>query len=161
LTYNDGNVWLYTETSIGSFYRYDVGGSIDKMSWSTDGNKLLVEYGGRSWHFVSFIDLKDYNLHEVGLFSYLVKNQEKFNYKIKTNQRSDPQITLLEWSPEGDKMLLFYSFTDDEYKIQSGAAIYDISSNDFQRIWAYPAEADEGVVPVKPKHFKWQGGGHE
>lgn len=155
LTYNDGYIYLYTENTTGGWYGYDFGGSISKIAWSPEGNKLCVEYEGRTWHFVSYIDVKDYSMHEVGLFSYLLKNADKYNYKSKTNQRPDPQVTLLEWSPAGDKMLLFYSFTDDDYKIQSGAAVYDIPSNDFQRIWPYPAEEDEGVVPVKPQHFKW------
>ena len=155
IAYNDGSIYISTETTMGAWYTYHADGSITKMTWSPDGDKLCVEYGGRSWHFVSVIDLTAYQMKDVGLFSHIMKKQNEFNYKLIMNPRVDPQITLLEWSPDSDKMLLFYSFTDDEYKLQSGTAIYSISKDSFQQIKPYPEEADEGVVPRKPVGFTW------
>ncbi|MDF2841271.1 MAG: hypothetical protein K0Q99_2043 [Clostridia bacterium] len=156
IAYNDGNIFIFTEKTNGALYSYHVDGSITKMTWSPDGNKLCVEYGGRSWHFVSMIDLSSYQVKDVGLFSQIMKKQDEFSYRLIMNPRVDPQITLLEWSPRGDKMLLFYSFTDDDYKLQSGTAIYQVEKDNFVNIKPYTEEADEGVEPRKPEGFKWE-----
>jgi hypothetical protein len=91
----------------------------------------------------------------VGLISHIMKNQKELGYKLVENPRSDPRVCLLEWSPNSDRMLLFYSFTDDNYKLQSGTAIYMVNENNFESIKPYPEEADEGVEPRKPEGFKW------
>lgn len=155
VAYNDGDIWISTENTKDAWYTYHVDGSITKMTWSPDGSKLCVEYGGRSWHFVSFIDLNIYQTKDVGLLSHIMKYSGQFNYKLVMNPRIDPQVTLLEWSPNSDKMLLFYSFNDDDYKIQSGTAIYNSGDNSFEQINPLPETADEGVIPKKPENFTW------
>ena len=153
--YNDGIIYLYIDDSQDAWYEYDIDGSITDLTWAPDGNKLCVEYGGRSWSFVSLVDLNNSQVVDVGLISHIMKNHEKLGYKLVENPRSDPRVTLLEWSPKSDRILLFYSFTDDDLKLQSGTAIYNVSKDNFESIKPYPEEADEGVEPRKPEDFTW------
>lgn len=153
--YNDGIVYLHIDDSQDAWYEYDVDGSITDLIWAPDGNKLCVEYGGRIWNFVSLINLSDGKVAEVGLISHIMKNNEKLGYNLVENPRSDPRVALLEWSPNSDKILLFYSFTDDDLKLQSGTAIYNVDKGNFEGVKPYPEENDEGVEPRKPEGFTW------
>ena len=153
--YNDGIVYLYIDETQDAWYQYVIDGSINDLTWSPDGSKLCVESGGRSWDFVSLIDLGQSKVVDVGLISHIMKNHEKLGYKLVENPRSDPHVTLLKWSPKSDRILLFYSFTDDDFKLQSGTAVYNLGKGNFESIKPNIEETDEGVEPREPEGFTW------
>lgn len=158
LRYNDGDVWLYSEKYKETVLLKKADGSVMDLKWSPDGNKLCIEYGGRIWSDVTIID--DINdtqeLHEPKLMQYISEHNKEFKYEKGKNQRPDPYITLLEWSPDSKKALLFYSFTDDNYIVQRGSAVYDLTKKQITKVYPYPPFDGDHPPHEKPEGFTWK-----
>jgi hypothetical protein len=154
--YNDGKAWL-DNGDAGGFYQIDAGGCLGGITISPDNLKLCFKTYGRIWSNVSIYDLKSLQTKYCDLFNYIIKHKDKFGYKIGDNQRPDPYVSPVEWSPDSKKLLLFYSFTDDGQKTHKGTAVYDIAGESFERVKPMPdgPEEEYNPQPVKPEGFKW------
>lgn len=154
--YNDGKAWLDSGEA-GGFYQIDAAGSLGGITISPDNTKLCFKTYGRIWSNVSVYDLKTLETKYCDLYNYIINHKGKYGYKIGDNQRPDPYVSLVEWSPDSKKLLLFYSFTDDGYKTHKGTAVYDIAGGSFERVEPMPdgPEEEYNPQPVKPEGFKW------
>lgn len=153
--YNDG--WIWMDNGDGGFYGVDAGGSLAGISISPDNSKLCYKTYGRYWSNVSVYDIKTGKTSYCGLFNYIADHKDKFNWKIGENQRPDPYVSYLEWSPDSKKLLLFLNFTDDGHSTHNVSAVYDVAGESFERIKVLPAKTEEDYnpEPVKPGGFRW------
>ncbi len=69
------------------------------------------------------------NVHD-----YLCKNQKKLGYVIGEWNRPDPTTDFIEWSPDMKKVLLSYSFIDDNIVGQKGLCVYNLTQAKIERI---------------------------
>ncbi|MCX7923098.1 MAG: sister chromatid cohesion protein PDS5 [Clostridia bacterium] len=153
--FNDGKLWVYNGEYKEVWLLKTLEGSLGSINWSPSGEKIAVSYGGRLWSDVAIIDNPSGETYGNGLFQHILKFKDKYGYKIGKNNRVDPWITFLEWSPDSNKILLFYSFFDDDTVSQKGAAVYNLQKRDFDKLIPLgPSEADYPKA-VKPKDFKW------
>jgi hypothetical protein len=154
--YNDGRIWL-DNGDAGGFYRIDTDGSLGAISISPDNSKLCYSDYGRIWSGVSVYDISSGKSNYCNLYGYIVNNKSRYGYKTGANQRPDPYVSFIEWSPDSKKLLLFCSFTDDEYKTHKVSAVYDTTGGGFERVEPLPdGPAEEyNPGPEKPEGFKW------
>lgn len=76
-------------------------------------------------------------------------------YKVGSNQRSDPWIIFIEWSPDSSKVLLSYWFSDDDRIGQKGISIYNIRKQSFEKVTPLGPSVRDYEVVEKPKGFSW------
>jgi len=159
--FNDGKLWVYyTEKRHISMVLklISVGGdsgAAGYIQWSPDGSKLAVGDGGRLWSDTVILNLDDLTVSKRDLISYLMENGEKFGYNIGDYQRPDPAVRFVEWSPDSKKVLLSYYFAEGQDIWQSGYAVYNCETDEYERIMPNKASNDEYPLLEKPDGFKW------
>ncbi len=126
--------------------------------WSPDSKKVCVTMAAREWIECSVIDagtLKSADITSKEVLDTMRDSGMELDYKLNDN-RPDPYIAPIEWSPDGQKILLSYQWTDTLYNRQNGTFVYNTSSGKISRITANKADTEGGNLPVaKPKDFKW------
>lgn len=153
--FNDGNLWLYKDEFKEIWLLKNFYGSIGAINWSPDGKKIAVSNGGRLWNDVALVETSSGNILGDNLFAYIFEQQNKYGYKIGDNSRPDPWISFMEWSPDSNRALLFYSFFDDNRISQKGACIFNLQKQSFENLIPYgPSEVDY-PEPELPKDFMW------
>ncbi|HEX2944538.1 MAG TPA: hypothetical protein VHT96_01120 [Clostridia bacterium] len=156
--HESGRVFLYDiekNMLAGEFYMpaQDFG-----FLWSPNSKRVCVTRTARVWIESSVIDavsLKSAHITAKEVLDAFSSAHIKLDYNLNDN-RPDPYITPIEWSPDGKKILMFYQWTDTEYNRQSGIFIYNTVSGGISRMTRNEAEAEGGNLPyVKPYKFKW------
>jgi WD40 repeat protein len=151
--YNDGEVWIYNSEGNSVYPLKGQWLSVEELTWSPDGRKLAIEYGGRIWGSTDLVDPDTgESLLETSVYDVL---QDKQLFKVVKQQRPDPYYRLVEWSPDSTKAMLSYSFTDDDYKVQQGIVIYDLMKAAYTTVEPYPSGEDPYPDIIKPIGFKW------
>lgn len=158
---NDGAVFMYDKTA-RKLNIVAKTNSIINLNWSPDSTKLCITYGVKEWSETGFIKMSDVNFStpataiakRPALIEYLDNNKEKYSIKSQKLDRLNSYTNLLEWSPDSKKLLLYYSFTDDDKKIQRGAAVYDTTGDKYEKIIPYEQSGENASIE-KPKGFKW------
>lgn len=150
--YNDGVVWLSSSGEFKPVYR---GISAGVIGWSPDDKWLSVKNNGRIWSNVDILNIKTGKVCETKLFGYISGNSDKYGYKIDSNKRPDPYVNFMEWSPDSKKVLLSYTFTDDDMIQQCGLAVYNMDTLSFEKIEKLPPISGENPAIQKPEGFKW------
>jgi hypothetical protein len=89
-----------------------------------------------------------------GIIKQLRTDGAVINYELNEN-RPDPYLTPLEWSPDSKKILIFYTWFDKEIKVQNGIFIYDTESKRASRMIQYPPAEGEHTEKKIPADFKW------
>lgn len=138
---------------------FDIAGKNHSYLWSPDNKKVCVSYTGRIWGDFSIIDASSQTLIEHPTVEDIMKRfnakNNKFDYELNDN-RSDPYLTPVEWSPDSKKILIFYQWHDINYKTQNGVFIYDLEKNDVLGLIQNKPDEEGGQVEVrKPDEFKW------
>lgn len=153
--YNDGICYIYN-TEEDCIYGFDNSyTSINGFDWSPDGNILCVSYGGRTWIDVGFIDVKNNKTYTPGVQSYINENQKELGYVTGNWGRPDPTTGLIEWSPDLKKVLLSYTFIDDDKVGQKGLCIYNLEQEKIERIVKLGKFDEDHPSINKPDDFKW------
>lgn len=129
--------------------------SITGMQWSPDSNVLCIHYGGRVWSDISFIDLRTKTTYTPGIHEYLYENKDKYEYLIGNWERPNPTTHLVDWSPNMEKVLLSYSFIDDNMVGQTGLCEYDFKQAKIVRIIKLGEFHDDHPVIEVPDDFQW------
>ena len=150
LSSGDGNKVLNSFNIVGKNYSY---------LWSPDNKKICVSYAGRIWGDFSIIDASSQTLIEhptiIDIMNRFNAKNNKFDYELNNN-RSDPCLTPVEWSPDSNKILIFYQWHDINYKTQNGVFTYDLEKNDVLNLIQNKPDEEGGQVNVrKPDKFKW------
>lgn len=153
--YNDGAVWMIDSGKVSQLFK-DSGSSIMGLDWSPDGEWVGVTRGGRTWIDVNLVQVQTKENREINLIRYAFGNAEKYGYKVKINQRPDPYIGLIEWSPDSRKVLLSCQFTDDDYQEQACIAVYNLDAAAIERFLKLPPEQEQRKRRIqKPKGLEW------
>ncbi len=153
--FNDGICHIYNaeEDCIYSFDNSYT--SINGFDWSPDGNILCVSHGGRTWIDISFIDVKNNRTYTPGVQIYINENQKELGYVTGDWGRPDPTTGLIEWSLDLKKVLLSYTFIDDDKVGQKGLCIYDLEQEKIERIVKLGKFDEDHPSIDKPDDFKW------
>jgi hypothetical protein len=152
--YNDGIPFIYyvEKDCILGFESYT---SINGFGWSPDGNILCISHGGRTFSDISFINIKTNKTYKPDVYNYICENQKKSGYATGKWERPDPVIGFIEWSPDMKKVLLSYSFTDDNRVGQKGLCIYNLSQEKVEKIVKLGQYEEDHPSIEKPDNFKW------
>jgi|GEM_PF-3468334 len=151
--YNDGKLWMIDN---GNIHCIADSISIGDFGWSHDDKWLYFNSYGRISSSVAVVNVKSGKVCDIPMIQYICGNSTKLGYKVGKNQRPDPWINFIEWSPDSNKILLSYWFRDDEYSGQKGIAVYNIAKQSFSKVTPLgPTEGDYEVVK-KPGGFKWE-----
>jgi hypothetical protein len=138
---------------------FDIVGRDFSFLWSPDSKRVAATYSGRIWTSFSILDTEA--LAEIpvsDIASYMEQFKEQgvtFDYTLNEN-RPDPQINPLDWSPDSSKLLIFYQWHDTQYTTQSGTFLYEVNSGQVSKLVQNPPSPEVDHVPAEiPKDFEW------
>jgi hypothetical protein len=124
--------------------------------WSPDSTKVCVTKTARIWIESSVIDAKTKKVTELPpLYQAFQKKGARLGYTLNEN-RPDPYIRPVEWAPDNRRLLLFYEWTDSDYKRQNGTFVLDTESGAVSRIVQNAEAEGEHLTPEKPEGFQWK-----
>ncbi|SNS72618.1 hypothetical protein SAMN05446037_101889 [Anaerovirgula multivorans] len=134
-----------------------IGSDIQHL-WSPDSRWLAITYSGRIWKDYMIIDLVT-GKHKNPPTPEITINQfkeagERIDYILNEN-RSDPYLQPLEWSPDSSKLLVSYLWFDNDIEVQNGVMIYNVEENRYEKIIQYEPCEGETYQPSKPENFTW------
>ncbi|GEM_PF-3715237 len=159
--FNDGQVWLYNSDNDQLsmvLQLISVGGDsgvAGYISWSPDGRKLAVGDGGRLWSDTVIFNLDTMGKNKKGLFTYLSENAQQFGYQFDDYQRPDPQVKLIEWSPDSTRVLLSYAFAEKEDLWQTGFAVLNVETDEYELVMPGKSTDDDYPPLERPEDFHW------
>ena len=159
--FNGGQVWLYSPSNDQLsmvLQLISVGGDsgvAGYINWSPDGKKLAVGDGGRLWSDTVIFNINTMTRNKKDLFTYIWENAEKYGYHMEDYQRPDPQVTFIEWSPDSRKVLLGYSFAEDMETWQSGFAVLNVETDEYENVMPNQSTDDDYPRLQKPEGFHW------
>ena len=150
--YNDGKVLVMENGKLISTYK---GINAGILSWSPDSRQLAVANTARTWIETQLVNTGSGEAITPDLFQFIVKKAADYDFSIGSNQRPDPYVQFMEWSPDSQKALLSLSFTDDRYVRQRCLSIYDLTSQ--KVVWLLKLTPSEGEHAdfEKPQGFGW------
>jgi hypothetical protein len=124
--------------------------------WSPDSSKLCVTRAAREWIESSIVDIASKKVIELSSLVNAFKEEGvKLAYTLNEN-RPDPYVTPIEWSPDSSRILLFYQWTDSDQNRQNGTFVFEPASGKISEIKQNKASQEGGNMPaVKPGGFKW------
>jgi hypothetical protein len=127
--------------------------------WSPDNKKVCISYCGRTWRDFSVINAERQKLIEHSTVNDIINKfkEEKsgIDYELREN-RPDPYLEPIQWSPDSKKLLIFYQWTDADNNVQNGNFIYDIETNTVSDLVENKPFQDEGHGIIKiPEIFSW------
>lgn len=155
---NGYQVLLYKDINKSDAKSIEIVGLDYKFLWSPGSNKVCIAYRGRIWSDFCIIDVNTESVLERPTIDSIIKqlkaNGVKISYELNEN-RPDPYLTPIEWSPDNKNILIFYQWADKEFKAQNGVFIYDTETKRASRMIQNPP-AESGPVEVKiPDDFQW------
>lgn len=150
--YNDGKLWIIDE---GKIHCITENISIGGFGWSPDDEWLYANPYGRTSSDMIVVNVKSGKAYNIPVFEYICENSSKLGYKVGKNQRSDPWINFIEWSPDSSRILLSYWFNDDEYTGQKGIAVYNIAEQFLEKVTPLGLAKVDYEVVKKPDGFNW------
>lgn len=159
--FNDGQVWLYTSENDQLsmvLQLVSVGGDsgvAGYITWSPDGRKLAVGDGGRLWSDIVVLNLDTLESNKKSLFAYLSENAAEFGYQFDDYQRPDPQVKLIEWSPDSTRVLLSYAFAESMDHWQTGFAVLNVETDAYELVMPGGSTDDDYPSLEKPEDFHW------
>lgn len=151
--YNDGKIFMMEDGSPHIAYE---GLNAAPVAWSPDEKRLTVTTTARTRIDTFVVDVETKKVSETGVFEYAIKNAAKYGFKTGKNPRPDPYVHFIEWSPDSQKVLLSYSFTDDLDTRQTGTVVFNLEKKAVD--WMFkllPAEGEHAEVK-KPEGFMWE-----
>lgn len=126
--------------------------------WSPDNKKVCVTRTARIWIESSIVDavsLKAADITFAQVLDAFKSSGIKLAFKLH-EVRPDPYIAPIEWSPDGQKILMSYQCMDSVYRRQNGTFVYDTRTGKISRLAQNKADPECGNLTVpKPKDFKW------
>lgn len=143
--FNDGNVYVWSaDRGLRSF---EVDGSVSGLTWSPDGKLLGISYGGRIWGSISLYDAVNGTFLSMPDLVKTIATGESYGYQIDWEQipRVDPYVLIAEWSPDSDKILFTYEFSDMGYAEMTyeGYGVYNIAEERIETIYpSYSGKPD-------------------
>lgn len=158
--YNGGEIWIYNKPN-DSYWLYKKidTGNLGEVAWAPNSRKVCISFSGRTWSNVGILDINtnsaEHALVSPEISSYIVENKKTLGYKVGQNLRPDFYINFLEWKEDSTRVLLSYSFTDDDHIDQSGIVVYNLAQCKVERLEKYNPAYNERSTIKKPLGFKW------
>ena len=132
----------------------------EPVAVSPDGKWTAVTITARIWIDTNLVNVQTGDVMKTGIFTFITDNAWRYDYQLGKNERPDPYVEWLEWSPDSKKVLLSYSFFDDLYTRQTGVAVFNLDSGAVEWIKKLlPAEGEHSPVE-KPDGFSWDSTGY-
>ncbi|MGE5679208.1 MAG: hypothetical protein ACM3ZR_14250, partial [Pseudomonadota bacterium] len=135
-------VILYEGESNKVIRTYDIIGRDFTFSWSPDSTKVCTIYSGRIWSHFSIIDVSNKRMQEGPYAAEIIKKLRvggaKIGYELNEN-RPDPYIVPIKWSPDSKTLTVSYKWYDKEYNAQNGVFLYKIDTGEVYGLIQYPA----------------------
>ena len=155
---NKYHVVLYKDISKTESKSIEIVGLDYKFLWCPNSSKVCISYRGRIWGNFSIIDVDTESVIEQPTIDSIIKQLKADGVKIKyelNENRPDPYLTPIEWSPDNKNILIFYQWVDKEFKAQNGVLIFDTEAKRASRMIQYPSAEGEPVDVKIPDNFKW------
>ncbi len=150
--YDDGKLWIIDNGEINCFVEnYSIG----DIGWSPDDKWLFANPYGRIQSEMLVVNVKSREVYNIPLFQYICDNSDKLGYKVGSNQRPDPWIKFIEWSPDSSRILLSFWFRDDNFTGQKGIAVYNIENQSIEKVTTLGSTEGDYEVVDKPADFNW------
>lgn len=89
------------------------------------------------------------------IFDHFKHAGEKIDYVIQQD-RPDPYVSPLEWSPDSTRLLVSYQIRDTAFKTQNGVFVYDISNGTFSDLYQFAPSEYDHIDIKKPEGFHWR-----
>lgn len=158
LLYSIYDVQLYDNDKNTMICTFHIVGRDFSFLWSPDSKYVAAVYSGRTWTHFSTLEVQSHSANSFLGISEIIdsfKNSgEKFDYEIDQD-RPDPYVSTIEWSPDSTRILVSYQVRDTAYKTQSGVFVYSFANGTFSNLLQNsPSEADH-VDIKKPENFIW------
>ena len=125
------NVTLATVSPYKEIRTFEVVGRDKEIVWAPNNTKAYITYMGRIWADFCVIDAIKGTLIDHPMVEDIVWKEKTIRYKLN-HDRPDPYLFPIEWSPESNKILVGYQWTDSEYNIQNGYFINNIEQNNIK-----------------------------
>lgn len=127
--------------------------------WSPDSSKVCVTMVARIWISVSIIAVDSHKIIELPTIAEVIDTFKKENvivdYVLNEN-RPDPYLAPVEWSPDSNELLIFYQWTDNKQNRQNGTFAFNVDTGVLSRITQNQAVQEGGNLPVeRPEGFNW------
>jgi hypothetical protein len=148
--YNDGKVYLVRNGVNKLIFNSP---SVTRITISPNNRFLFIENGGRIWTGAQVTDLtSDKRIALPDLVMDII-GDAKNGYDTKLDpakiDRFDPWVHFKEWSPEGDRLLYSYQFSDEKLDIHAGYAVLDLIQGEITKV--YPRKNDDDPLA----DFSW------
>lgn len=131
----------YDGESSKAISTYDIIGKDFTFLWSPDSTKVCAVYSGRIWSHFSIIDVENKKLLEFPPAAEIIKKLRaggaKISYELNEN-RPDPYIVPIKWSPDGKILTVSYKWYDKGYNAQNGVFSYNIDTGAAYGLTQYP-----------------------
>lgn len=154
----DGNsyILLYDIKQNKLMNKYNLLAQHFGFTWSPDSKKICISRLARIWVGVSVLNVETGKLIEdINTYELFKGQGVSFNYELDQN-RPDPAYTPLEWSPESNRILMFYQWTDTNGMRQNGTFLYDINNQTVSDIIQNKPYSEGGnIESKKPDGFAW------
>ncbi len=145
-----------TETRPNSSETTEKGKNGEKIGVaSPDGKWVAITTVTRNCMDTVILDTKESIEYPTGVFNYITKNAEKYEYKLGSDQKPDPYIDFVEWCPDSKKVLLSYSFTDNADIRQTGVAVFNLEKMSVEWLIKLAQGESQHTEISKPEGFNW------
>jgi WD40 repeat protein len=151
--YNDGYVYVVRDGVTKSVFAEP---SVTLLSFSPNNRYLFIGNGGRIWTGYQVTDL---NTEQPVILPNLIMDiildpSNGYDKGLDPNKidRFDPWVTFVEWSPEGERFLYSYQFSDDKGVVHEGSAVMNLEENRITQVYK---RVEDGVDPLAD--FTWGG----
>jgi hypothetical protein len=159
LLYSIYDVQLYDNEKYIMICTFHIVGRDFHFIWSPNSKYVTAAYSGRIWTNFSILDIRRHSTISILGISEILdsfrNSGEKIDYEINED-RPDPYVSPIEWSPDSTRILISYQVKDAGYKTQSGIFIYDLVNNTYSDLRQLPSSEDDHVNIRKPENFSWE-----
>lgn len=128
--------------------------------WSPDNKWVAITTTARNRADTTIFDTIENKEYETGIFRYINEHSDELDFKISGKERTDQYVNFVEWCPDSKKVLLSYSFDDDNNARQTGVAVFNLEKMSID--WMIKLASAERVHTEirKPEGFSWLAAGY-
>ncbi|WP_239615917.1 TolB family protein [Cohnella mopanensis] len=148
--FNDGELWVAQDGKPERLTKLD--GSITKLAYSPDGNKISAEYGGRIWGALAIVDVNSGNRILPDIIGAIIADPANgYDVDPQKVDRFDPYLQIIEWSPDSTRLLVSYAFSSGLDQYDYGWAVYETDLDKVMKV----SPSKLPAYDTKPEGFGW------
>lgn len=159
LLYSIYDVQLYDNQKHTMICTFHIVGRDFHFLWSPDNKYIIAAYSGRIWSGFSVLDVQCHSAIDIPGLSEILDgfrdSGEEIDFELNED-RPDPYVSPIEWSPDSTRILVSYQVKDTQHKTQSGVFIYDFINGTYSDLRQSPPSEDDHIDIKKPEDFSWK-----